>query len=62
MGAVRTRLEFDYKLDISVWWHTRQLIRKDIWILAHYWNFIKGGDNGHIVSHPAQFGWPMSGP
>jgi hypothetical protein len=41
-------LEFYHKLDISVWWHTRQLIRKDIRILAHYWNFIKRGDNGHI--------------
>jgi hypothetical protein len=41
-------LEFDHKLDISVWWHTRQLIRKDIRILTHYWNFIKRGDNGHI--------------
>jgi hypothetical protein len=43
-----TRLEFDHKLDISVWWHARQLIRKDIRILTHYWNFIKRGDNGHI--------------
>jgi hypothetical protein len=37
-----------YKLNISVWWHTRQLIRKDVRILTHYWNFIKRGDNGHI--------------
>jgi hypothetical protein len=43
-----TGLEFDHKLDISVWWHTRQLFRKDIRVLAHYWNFIKRGDNGHI--------------
>jgi hypothetical protein len=41
-------LEFDYKLDISVWWHTRKLIRKDIRVLTHYWNFLKRGDNGHI--------------
>jgi hypothetical protein len=41
-------LEFDYKLDISVWWHTRQLIRENIRVLTHYWNLIKGGDNGRI--------------
>jgi hypothetical protein len=41
-------LEFNYKLDISVWWHTRQLVRKDVWILTNYWNFIDRGDNGHI--------------
>jgi hypothetical protein len=48
-------LEFYYKLDISVWWHTRQLIRKDVWILTHYWNFIKRGDNGHIGTRGGTF-------
>jgi hypothetical protein len=37
-------LEFNYKLDISA----RQLVRKDVWILTNYWNFIERGDNGHI--------------
>jgi hypothetical protein len=38
-------LEFNYELNISVWWYTRQL---DIRMLTHYWDFIKRGDNGHI--------------
>jgi hypothetical protein len=41
-------LEFDYKLNISVWWHTRQLVRKYVRILTDYWNFLKKGDNGRI--------------
>jgi hypothetical protein len=37
-----------YKLNISVRRHAGQLIRKDIRIVTHYWNFSKRGDNGHI--------------
>jgi hypothetical protein len=39
---------FNYKINIFVWWHTRQLIRKYIRILTHYWNIIERGDNVHI--------------
>jgi hypothetical protein len=31
-------LKFYEKFDVPVWWHTRQVIGKDVWILAHYWN------------------------
>jgi hypothetical protein len=41
-------LEFNHKLDISVWWYARQLIGKDIEILTNYWNFVKVRSNGHM--------------
>jgi hypothetical protein len=43
-----TRLEFNHKLDIPVWWHARQFIGKDTRIFTNYWNFIKMRSNGHI--------------
>jgi hypothetical protein len=41
-------LKFNYKLNIPVWWHARQLLKKDIRILTNYWNFIKVRSDGHI--------------
>jgi hypothetical protein len=39
-----------FRFSIKIWGftHTRQLVREDVRILTHYWNFIKRGDNGHI--------------
>jgi hypothetical protein len=42
VGSFRDRcgvgLKFYYEFDIPVWWHARQVIGKDVWILTHHWD------------------------